>query len=201
MTATLSPPPAAPETAPVDRVTSEAEYLHFERTAPGGPRYEFVDGELIEMSGSSRIHNLIAGRVYRAIGDLAPEQQFEVYQFDLRLRVRNGRHRYPDVMLTPSPPAMLDDEQDTVLNPLVLVEVLSPSTEAEDRGPKLDEYRAIPSVTDYLILSQDVPHCEHHVRRGPDRWEVATHAGPDAAVPLAVPGGELRLGALYPAGE
>ena len=201
MTATLPPPTA--DAPPVEArngrgMMSEAEYLHFERTSTG-PRHEFVDGELIEMSGSSRRHNLIAKRVERALDDLIGDLPFETHRSDLRLRVRNGRHRYPDVMLVPDPPELLDDEQDTVLDPVVLVEILSRTTRSEDRGRKLANYRAIPSVTDYLILSQDAPHCEHHVRLGPTRWDVATLAGPDAAVPLAGLGGALVLGPLYPA--
>ena len=202
----LAPPPrtAGLPSAPLrpagkERIT-ETEYLRRERFAAGGPRHEFVDGRRIEMPGSSRPHNLVAGRAFRALGLLADAAGLEIYQHDMRLRVPSGRHRYPDVMVTPSPPELLDEEQDTVLNPLVVVEILSPTTAATDTGAKLREYRALPSLTDYLILAQDGPRAELHSRGPGGGWAEGTFAGADAAVPLAGLGAALILGPLYPAG-
>ena len=186
---------------------TEAEYLHRERTFPGnGPRHEFVDGRMIEMSGASRAHNLLARRVCRTIEDMIDEAAgpdvlpLELYQSDMRLRVPSGRFRYPDVLVVPAPPLLLDGHQDTVLNPLVIVEILSPTTAATDRGAKLAEYRSVPSLTDYLLLSQDGPTAVLHTRPPGGEWAEAHFDGPDAAVPLAALGGAtLTLGPLYPA--
>ncbi len=111
-------------------------------------------------------------------------------------------------MLTPDPPAMLDGEHDEVLNPLLIVEVLSPSTAHVDRGAKLAEYRGIPSLTDYLLFAQNEPAVDHYVRVGggadhpdePDAWRLISYEGPAAAVPLAGLG-DLALGPLYPQGD
>ena len=202
--ALLSPPAAAPPvpasaSEPAPAGMTEAEYLAFERSAPhNAPRHEFVTGELIEMAGASRVHNLIARRAGRAFEDLLVGRAFEVYQSDMRLRVPSGRFRYPDVVVAPSPPDLLPGgEQDTLLNPAVLVEVLSPSTATTDRVDKQAEYRSIPSLTDYLILSQDEPRCDHYSRLGPEAWKLVTLAGPDAALTLHGLR-ELSLGSLYP---
>ena len=126
------------------------------------------------------------------------------FRGDVRCRVPLGRYRYPDVMLTTRPPQAPDDEHDVVLNPLVIVEVLSESTEHVDRGPKLREYRTIPSLKDYVLLAQNTPIADHYTRVGggadhpdePDAWRVMTYEGNDAAVPLAGLG-NFKLGAVY----
>ena len=223
MDALLAPPPgpAAPpaaelwadDPAPVsatptpNRPLTEAEYLHLERTASDGPRCEFDGTHRLPMSGSTRRHVNIAKAVERSLDDLIGDRPFETYRSDLRMRVPSGRYRYPDVMLTPSPPRMLDDEHDVVLNPIVVIEVSSDSTAHTDRGAKLREYRSIPSLTDYLLLAQDGPVADHYVRVGggaarpdePDAWRLITYEGPAAAVPLDGLG-ELRLGAIYGTG-
>ena len=211
MDAVLAPPPApdrsVPSLAPEpDRPLTEAEYLTIERAAEG-PRHEYDGSRRIPMAGASRRHGKLAKAVERALDDLIGDRPLETHRAELRLRVPSGRYRYPDVMLTPDPPALLDGEQDTVLNPLVIVEVLSDSTASTDRGVKLREYRDIPSLTDYVLLQQDGPAADHYVRVGggaahpdePDAWRLMSYEGPDAAVPLAGLGG-LALGPLYPRG-
>ena len=208
------PPPTAPAPPAGPAAMTEAEYLRVERTTAEGPRCEFDGSRRIPMPGVSRRHSFLVKAAERALDDLIaarPEpgrsaRPLETHRESVRLRVPAGRYRYPDVFVCPRPPEMLDDEQDTVLDPLVIVEVLSPTTEHLDRGVKLTEYRAIPSLTDYLLLSQSEPACDHYRRTGggaadpaaPDRWEVVTHAGPAAAVPLTAAGlGELALGPIY----
>lgn len=203
----LAERPVDPTPEP-NRPLTEAEYLRIERAAQGR-RCEYDGTYRIPMSGTSRRHGLIAKAIERALDELilASRRPWETHRIDLRMRVPSGWYRYPDVMLTPSPPDLLDDEQDTVLNPLLIVEILSPSTAHVDRGQKLREYREIPSLTDYLLVSQDEPAVDHYVRVGggadhpdePDAWRLISYEGPTAAVPLAGLG-ELALGPLYPAG-
>ena len=216
MNALLAPPAAPPArqtaaeapspAADPDRPLTEAEYLVIERAAEG-PRCEYDGTHRLPMPGNTRRHVDLAKAVERSLDDLiaAAGLPLATYRSDLRMRVPSGRYRYPDVMLTPDPPEVLDGEQDTVLNPLVIVEVLSDSTAATDRGAKLREYRAIPSLTDYVLLQQDGPAADHYVRVGggaahpdePDAWRLMSYDGADAAVPLAGLG-ELALGPLYP---
>ena len=191
---------------------SEAEYLHTERTTAEGPRCEYDGSRRVPMPGASRRHSLTVKAVERTLDDLIAARPaagrtarpLETHRESVRVRVPAGRYRYPDVFVCPAPPAMPDDEQDVVLNPVVIVEVLSPSTEHLDRGVKLAEYRAIPSLTDYVLLSQDGPAADHYRRTAggaadpgaADEWAVVAHAGPDAAVPLTALG-PLRLGAVF----
>ncbi|MFH5806710.1 Uma2 family endonuclease [Alienimonas sp. DA493] len=204
MPATLDPPPAAATPAPgsappaPDVRLTEAEYLRIERNESEGQRTEFSQGELLPMAGESELHIDLAKAIERAFDDLIAGRPMKTFRSNMRLRVADGRFRYPDVMLTPRPPEMLDGEQDTVTNPLVLVEVLSPTTEAVDRGAKLEEYRTIPSLTDYLLVSQEEPSVDHYTRLSETEWKLVTYAGPDAAVPVTGVG-DLKLGPLYPA--
>ncbi len=216
MSAALAPPAtppdvastAAPETlgrvveaggTDASLMTAE-EYLAFERVAEG-PRHEFVAGELIEMPGASLPHNRVAGRLFRVLADLAEAVGMEAFIHDMRVRTAADRFRYPDVMISPAPPELLPGaEQDTLLNPVVIVEVLSPSTATTDRVEKQAEYRAIPSLTDYLILSQNEPRCDHYSRLGAEAWKLVTYVGADAVVPLRDLG-PLPLGPLFPPAE
>lgn len=206
MPATLESPPRPPSSAaassppaPVPDVKlTETDYLHRERTAADGPRHEFADGEMIAMPGASFRHTRLAGQILAALLNLVGDRPLAVTSADLRIRVPNGRHRYPDVLICPDPPAMLDDEQDTVTDPLVIVEILSPTTAVVDRGDKLDDYRSIPSLTDYLIVSQDEPTVDHYTRLSETEWKLVTYSGPDAVVPVTDVG-DLTLGPLYPA--
>jgi len=209
----LAPPAAEPAAEPsVSAPMTEAEYLRIERAATEGLRAEFDGSRRIPMSGASRRHIILAKLIERLLDELiaarpAAERaarKLMTFRSDLRLRVPGGRYRYPDVLLTPDPPEVLDEEQDTVLNPLLIVEALSPSTERTDRGIKLAEYRTIPTLTDYLLVDQSEPLIDHYRRTGggesnpgePDRWEVTTHRGPTATVPLAGLG-ELNWGEAF----
>ncbi|NNJ27636.1 hypothetical protein LzC2_37430 [Planctomycetes bacterium LzC2] len=178
---------------------TEAEYLHNERAETDGLRTEYTQGKLLPMAGESELHIDLAKAIERALDDLIAGRPFKTFRSNMRLRVGGGRYRYPDVMLTPRPAEMLDGEHDTVTNPLVLVEILSPTTAVVDRGAKLDEYRTIPSLTDYLIVSQDEPSVDHYTRLSETEWKLVTYAGAEATVPVTDVG-ELTLGPLYPAG-
>ncbi|NNJ26596.1 Uma2 family endonuclease [Alienimonas chondri] len=212
LASSIEPPSAASRAA---EIMTEADYLRIERAATEGLRAEFDSSRRIPMTGASLRHVDLSRRVEEALRSLIAARPaadraarpLTTFRSDLRLRVPAGRYRYPDVMLTPDPPATLDDEQDTVLNPLPIAEVLSPSTEHVDRGAKLAEYRAIPTLTDYLLIAQDEPQIDHYRRTGggaaepneADRWEVVRYTGEEAEVPLTNLG-PLPLGQLYGTG-
>ena len=184
--------------ATVVEALSPAEYLAAERLADR--KHEYVDGELRPLAGASRQHNLIVWMLPIVLDRLIAGQPFEGYVGDMRVRVPDGPYYYPDAVVAPSPPSLEDEEADTLLDPLVIVEVLSPSTEGIDRGEKLDAYRTIPSLRDYLIVSQDRPRVERYSRLSATEWRLVTHAlvthGENAAVPLAL-GRDLRLAEVY----
>jgi len=160
-------------------------------------KHEYIDGELRPISGASRLHNLLAGLVVTLLNNALAGRKFEVYPSEMRVRIPDGPYYYPDGVVAPSPPRMEDAQQDTLLNPLVVVEVLSPSTEAIDRGEKLDNYRLIPSLTDYLIVAQDRMRVEHYSRISDDEWRLVSRDCAADSVALMSLGVEFKLGDLY----
>jgi len=140
-------------TVPKTRLTAE-QYLAVERAAQY--RSEFFRGEMFAMVGASRKHNLIAGNVNRRLSEQFDGRKCEVYQSDMRVKVNaTGLYTYPDVVATCDEPRFEDDHVDTLVNPKVIVEVLSPSTELWDRGKKFKHYRNIPSLRECVLISQD----------------------------------------------
>jgi Uma2 family endonuclease len=138
--------------APVRRLT-EAEYLEFERRAD--VRHEFSDGEVFAMAGGTFAHSQIAGNLIRSIGNRLPIA-CAVLTADMRVKCdMTGLYTYPDVSVVRGERRFLDDRQDTLLNPVMVVEVLSDATEAYDRGRKFEHYRRIPSLRGYLLVRQD----------------------------------------------
>jgi Uma2 family endonuclease len=153
------------------RYTPE-EYLAIERKA--GFKSEYLDGYITSMSGASRQHNRIAGNVYRKISDQLADRPCEAFISDLRLCVGpTGLYTYPDVMVVCGEPEFLDGEVDTLLNPTLIVEVLSPSTELYDRGAKFGHYRRLASLKEYVLIAQNQVLVERFVRQGDD-WLLST---------------------------
>ena len=140
------------------RLTPE-EYIAFERKAPPDSeiiRYEYLNGELIAMSGASREHNLITGNIFGELRNLLKGSGCETYASDMRVSSPlTSSYFYPDVVVVCEEPRFEDDVFDILLNPTILVEVLSPSTEAYNRGEKFSHYRQLASLQEYVLVSQD----------------------------------------------
>lgn len=182
-------------TVPARRLT-EAEYLQRERAAT--TKSEFYRGEMFAMTGASRAHNLIAGNISWSLNEQLKDRPCEVYQGDMRVRVSpTGLYTYPDVVVVCCEPQFLDAAVDTLLNPTLLVEVLSPSTEDYDRGTKFKHFRQLDSLREYLMFSQSEHHAEHYVRQGDDRWEFTVIEGPGAEIALPSINGRLTLAEVY----
>ena len=171
-------------TAPRGKLTA-AEYLEFERAAD--VRHEFFDGELFAMSGASRKHILIVSNLARLIGNAIVERPCELYLTEMRVRVEeNGLYTYPDLSIVGAKPVFQDGHFDTLQNPEVLMEILSPSTEGYDRGRKFELYRALPSLREYLMLAQDRVFAEHFTRLPDGTWNLRElHAGDRIVLPSA----------------
>ncbi|MHB2017585.1 MAG: Uma2 family endonuclease [Candidatus Xenobia bacterium] len=148
---------------------SPQEYLELERKA--STRSEYYNGRMYAMAGGSEAHNLIVGNVVRELGNAFKGRPCKVYPSDMRAKaVVTGLYTYPDVSALCQPARFEDESRDTLLNPALIVEVLSESTEAYDRGEKFEHYRRIESVTDYVLIAQDRVHVEHFVRQGSGQW-------------------------------
>ena len=150
------------------RLTPE-EYIAFERkTLPDAEiiRHEYINGELIAMFGASRAHNLITGNIFGKLRTLLRGSRCETYMGDMRVSTpTTASYFYPDVTVVCEEPRFEDDVFDTLLNPIILVEVLSPSTEVYDRREKFAHYRQLPSLQEYVLVSQDKVLVEHYRRQ------------------------------------
>jgi Uma2 family endonuclease len=176
-----------------------AEYLRFEEAAE--TKHEFHDGEILAMSGTSPEHALITANAIRAIGNRLQGKPCRVYSSDLKIGVSPGaRVCYPDGSIICGPlqfdPA--DPKRHVVTNPRVILEVLSPTTEGYDRGEKFRHYRGIPSLQEYVLISQATPLVETFLRQPDGAWLIgATFAGPDATAFLRSIDVDLSLPDLY----
>jgi len=172
------------------------EYLARERAAE--TRSEYYAGEMFAMAGGSRAHNLIAGNLFASLHQQLRRRPCTVYPSDMRVKVsESGLYTYPDVTAVCDPEQFEDARQDTLLNPALVVEVLSPSTESYDRGRKAQNYRTVASLQEYLLITQDAYHVEQFVRQPDGQWLFSEADGLDAVLPLPSIGCELRLADVY----
>jgi Uma2 family endonuclease len=175
-------------------VTAE-EYLERERAA-WNSKSEWIDGEVRVMTGAKLAHNTIC---FTLAGLLFPQlkgRPFLGCPGDMKVRIPDGPYYYPDLVIAPDPPEFEDGREDIVLNPVVVVEVLSPSTEEFDRGRKLDDYRRLPSLRDYLLVDQFEARIDHYVRSG-EVWDLAIVTDLAGVVRLPAIGCELPLAEVY----
>jgi len=187
--------------APTDlrRRYTFAEYLAFEEAHEA--KHEFHEGEILAMSGSSPEHALITARVLRAIGNCIEGGPCQVYSSDLKIAAKPGaRVSYPDGSIVCGPLEFdpNDPKHHVVTNPRVIIEVLSPTTEAYDRGDKFPHYRDIPSLAEYVLISQYAPIVETFFRQSDGSWLIAgTFTGLDARARLRSLDIEIALSDIY----
>jgi Uma2 family endonuclease len=182
--------------APLQRLT-EAEYLALERD--GEQRHEYFAGELFAMGGGSEAHNLITLNVAGALRTALRGRPCRVYASDMRLKVAlTGHYTYADVMAVFGERQFEDGRRDTLLNAVLVVEVLSPRTEAYDRGEKFAHYRRLPSLKEYVLVSQHQPRVERytHQREGED-WLLTEVSDPEGRIALASLGCEIAMADIY----
>jgi Uma2 family endonuclease len=172
------------------------EYLELERQAE--TKSEYWNGEVYAMAGASEAHNLITTNLIVTLGTQVKGRSCKVYANDMRVKVRaTGLYTYPDVIVVCGKAHFEDRYLDTLLNPTVLLEVLSRSTEIYDRVAKFDHYRTLESLSDYLLVAQDNLAIEHYVRQPDDKWLLSIHKDLDTIVHISSIGCELRLADVY----
>ena len=171
------------------------DYLTLERSA--SYKSEFRDGQIYAMTGASRKHNLVSGNIYRELSIQLKKRSCEAYINDMRVKATEAlSYYYPDVAVVCGTPQFEDAQVDTLLNPTLLIEVLTPSTEAYDRGKKFAHYRKIASLREYLLVAQDQPNIERYVRRG-DVWILSEVMGIDTSIILECIECALSLREVY----
>jgi Uma2 family endonuclease len=172
------------------------EYLRLERQAE--TKSEYWGGEVYAMAGASEEHGLITANLVYSLVSQVKGRPCKVFSNDMRVKVSAaGLYTYPDVIVICGKAYFEDRHRDTLLNPMMLIEVLSPSTEAYDRGTKFEFYRMSESLSDYLLVSQNSPSIEHYVRQPDDKWLLSAYKGLDAVAHIASIGCDLRLADVY----
>ena len=182
-------------TLPKMRLTPE-EYLEIERKAEY--KSEYYGGEMYAMSGAKKAHNVLAFNLAGILYGQLRRRPCQAYGSDMRVRVTaTGLYTYPDISVVCDQPQFADDQTDTLLNPTLIAEVLSPSTEGYDRGRKFEHYRSIESLRQYLLIAQDRVHVDLYTRLEDGHWVLSEASSLDQSIALESIGCKLLLADLY----
>jgi len=173
---------------------TEAEYFDFERTSFG--RWEYVNGKIRQMSGGTTDHGDISSNLVRVLGNALVPRGCHVYGSDVKIHTGNGINTFPDVSVICGQNRYYLGKKDIVLNPLLIVEVLSPSTQNYDRTEKFEHYQTIETLTDYLLVEQDHARVMLYTRRT-DFWEMRVITGLNGSVFLPSVDVTLSLADVY----
>lgn len=157
---------------PIQTKWTVDEYLAMEEESE--IRHEFINGQIYAMAGASRNHILIAHMISSGLLVQTQNRDCEIFPSEMRVQVASLQYFYPDISVVCGHEQYTDEKQTTLLNPTVLIEVLSPSTEARDHREKLFHYRSIPSVQEYWMFAQHQIFAERFLRKDGDVWEYRT---------------------------
>jgi Uma2 family endonuclease len=172
------------------------EYLEFEINSP--ERHEYIDGEIIPMTGGLPNHNLIIGNLYAALNFLLKREPYFVFVTDQRLWIPKQRiHTYPDIMVVEGALQLQAGRKDTITNPLLIVEVLSKSTQTYDQGNKFKFYRTIPSFQEYILIDQYSIHVEQYYKTESNQWIFSEEDGEESILKFHKVPFEIVLGDIY----
>jgi Uma2 family endonuclease len=172
------------------------EYLNFERKSD--VRHEYIDGEIFEMAGTTRNHNRISTNVLRLLDNLLLERECNVYSSDMRVKITSTeKYTYPDVVAIYGEEQFEDETEDTLVNPQLIIEVLSKSTEAYDRGAKFEYYQTIESFREYVLITQEPFRVEQFVRKHENEWTYFEFRKPEDIVNLNSIDCQISLQDIY----
>lgn len=172
------------------------EYLAVERLSE--TRSEYLDGVVCPMTGGSLTHIQITGNLVIELGTQLRSRPCRVLAIDLKVRMPDSRKFfYPDVTVVCDKPQFHDERRDIILNPVLIIEVLSPSTEAFDRGAKFQAYQTIESLKEYVLVAQDSPTIEQFVRQADGKWTYTAVTGLESSIVLPSVECTLNLSAVY----
>jgi len=172
------------------------QYLEIERKAEC--KSEYFQGEMFAMAGASPAHIGVVFNTILAIGPQLRSRSCRGFSSDMRVHIpATGLYTYPDVIAVCGKPQFRDGQPDSLLNPTLIVEVLSPSTEAYDRGRKFEHYRSLDSLREYLLISSERVSTDLFTRQPDGRWLLSSADRLDASIELQTIGGTLALADLY----
>ncbi len=171
------------------------EYLAIERKAHY--KSEYWNGQMYAMAGASFLHNVTQFNMLTGLGPALLRQGCQPIGSALKVRTASGMYTYPDLVVVCGKPQLEDDHGDVLLNPVLIFEILSPSTEKYDRGFKFQQYRGIESLREYLMVSSESIQVERYTRKSDGSWSLLEWNEPEDVVPLESCGGELKLTSIY----
>ncbi len=175
---------------------TEAEYLRLERAADF--KSEFFDGAMVATPVVSFPNNLAKANLCSLIGNQLDATDCHVLSSTMRIKVEAiGFYAYPDILIVSGKPHLLDEEQDILLNPMVIVEVTSPATWKYDRGAKFRRYQRIETLKEYVLVAEDEPVCERFVRQSENSWTHEFFVGLEAELVLVSVEARVRLADIY----
>lgn len=187
---------AVPATIPSVTVTTPQEYLALERVSR--EKHEYFQGKLIAMAGASLKHNDIVANLLREIGGLLKEKPCRILPSDIRIAVPSGEsYMYPDAAIVCGEPELTDAQFDTLKNPMVIFEVLSPSNEDHDRGKKFFFYRQIPSFREYFLVDTTKPFIEISRQQENGAWKFETAEDPEGQLFISSVGISISIAEIY----
>ncbi|MDB9318683.1 MULTISPECIES: Uma2 family endonuclease [Cyanophyceae] len=178
------------------RYYSPEEYLELEVNSE--IRHEYIDGQIIPMTGGTPNHNQLAGNFYAFLNVALKRQPYRVFIADQRLWIPNRRiYTYPDVMVVQTPLEYQEGRKDTLTNPVMIAEVLSKSTKSYDRVEKFAAYRTISSFKEYILIDQYSMHVEHYFKSGNNKWIFSEYDDADVLLGLAAIPCQVLVGDIY----
>lgn len=179
-------------------VTAE-EYLTFERAAK--EKHEFIGGKIVAMAGATDRHNVIAANVFLEIGIQLKKTKCRPFASDMRVNAKRGNYFYPGIVVTCGERKFEDaKKKDVLINPTVIIEVLSKSTKLKDRNEKFESYILIESLTDYVLIEQDKTKIEHYSRIDEKNWNVRIYTEADETIVFKSIKCKLALADVYAEG-
>lgn len=178
------------------RYYTPEEYLAIDRASE--LKHEYIGGEILAMSGASLNHNFVVANLIRLLGNHLLGKGCAVLPSDLRVHIANSNsYFYPDVIVVCGKPQLTDAKQDTLTNPTLIIEVLSPSTERYDRGAKFTRYQQIPTLKEYVLVSQEHATIEVFTHQKGNMWLYAVYTGMEAEITLSSVNGSLAASEIY----
>ena len=181
---------------PAIKYIGEPEYLAFERESQ--ERHEYYKGEIFAMSGASFKHNIIEDNVRGTLYSYLKGKKCRSFGSNLRIHIpKNTLYTYPDILIVCDEPKFIDNEVDTLLNPAVIIEILSPSTANYDRGAKFDLYREIESLKEYILIDSSTIHFVHYVKNPDSTWTLSESKDVNAPFYITTIGLQISLSHVY----
>ncbi len=187
---------ATPIKTEAKKVYSREEYLILEEKS--AEKHEYRDGEIITMTGGTTNHNILAGKFYALLLSLLEEEDYQIYMGDVRLWIENyNRYTYPDVMVIKGESIYEGKGKSTVINPILIVEVLSNSTKDYDQNDKFDSYRTLPTFAEYLLIDQYQYYVKQFKKTSQNEWLLKDYRGENAIIKLDSIHLDISLKELY----